>query len=41
MPTISCEEPDDSMDMFESAPQLGCFHHDWLTKGLIAKVPWN
>ncbi|KIM83550.1 hypothetical protein PILCRDRAFT_428344 [Piloderma croceum F 1598] len=32
---------DDSIDIFESAPQLYCFHLDWPMKGLAFKVPWN
>jgi hypothetical protein len=32
---------DESVDIFESAPQLHCFHQDWPTKQSIFKVPWN
>jgi len=31
---------DDSIDIFESAPRLYCFHDDW-PKQLAVKVPWN
>jgi hypothetical protein len=32
---------DDSVDMFESAPQLRCFRLDWSMKEMTIKVPWN
>jgi len=32
---------DESVDIFESAPQLHCFHQDWPMKQSIVKVPWN
>jgi len=35
------EALDDSIDAFESAPQLHCFRLDWSMKEMIVKVPWN